>query len=113
MPLYQEPSYKDRFSSIYPMTKPGVQGDLVMDMSLPVGSVQFQNLLNNTGSGTTSPTVGDVVAIPHGLGFKPNFVTLTSTGNGNVYLQSSNPFDATNIYVLGSAASLTFLWKAE
>jgi hypothetical protein len=113
LPLYQQPSYKDRFSSLYPQTKPGVQGDLIMDMTLPVGGVQFQNQLNTTGSGTTSATAGDVTSIAHGLGFKPNFVTLTPTSSGNVYLQASTPFDATNIYVIGSAASLTFLWKAE
>ncbi len=113
MPGFVEPNYKDRFSALYPMTRTGVQGDLVMDMALPQGSVTFNNLLNNNGSGATSATVGDVTAIPHGFGTTPNFVTLTPTSNGVVYLQASDPFDSTNIYVLGSAASLTFQWKVE
>lgn len=113
MPQYQSPPTAQRFSTTYPYARPNQAEGLYMDMPLPQGAVSFTQMLNNTGSATTSATVGDQVAIAHGLGFTPNFVTLTATSNGSVYLGSATPYDATNIYVLGSAASLTFLWKAE
>lgn len=57
-------------------------------------------------SGTTSATPGTQTAHAHGLGYVPSRVQLLPTSNGVIY-QSANP-DATNIYVKGSASSLTF-----
>lgn len=112
MALYNAPPFAQRFSTTYPYAKPGQAEGLIMDMPLPQGAVTFANQLATNGSGTTSATVGTVTAIAHGLGFTPNWVDITETSDGSVYLQASDPFDATNLYVVGSAASLTFLWRA-
>lgn len=116
--------YAQRFSSIYVNTVPDVSDDnLIMDMeildnsvtmsqlSFNTGDIAFSYLLNNTGASVTSATVGDFVTIDHGLGFVPNFVILTPTADGTVYL-SGTP-TATSFSVGGSAASLTFNWLAE
>lgn len=57
-------------------------------------------------SGTTSGTIGTQTTHAHGGGKVPAFIVLLPTSNGVIY-QSAVP-DATNIYVKGSAASLTF-----
>lgn len=110
MPKFVQPTAGQRFSDMYPFTRPGVAGDLVMDMSLPQGSVSYNNILSDAGTGTTDATAGTTVQISHNLGVVPNFVLLTSTANGAVYLDKSNPATATTFNVLGSAASLTFDW---
>lgn len=57
-------------------------------------------------SGTTDASAGTQSAHAHGLGYTPKRVQLLPKSNGVVY-QSAAP-DATNIYVKGSANSLTF-----
>lgn len=57
-------------------------------------------------SGTTDASAGTQSAHAHGLGYTPKRVQLLPKGNGVIY-QSAAP-DATNIYVKGSANSLTF-----
>ena len=57
-------------------------------------------------SGTTDATAGTQSTHAHGLGYTPKRVQLLPKSNGVVY-QSASP-DATNIYVKGSANSLTF-----
>ena len=62
-------------------------------------------------TGTTSETAETQTAHAHGLGYKPKRVQLLPTSNGVVY-QSASP-DATNLYVKGSSASLTFIAYAK
>jgi hypothetical protein len=57
-------------------------------------------------SGTTSGTIGTQTTHAHGGGKVPAFYVIKSKSNGVVY--ESAVADATNIYVKGSAASLTF-----
>lgn len=57
-------------------------------------------------SGTTDASAGTQSSHAHGLGYTPKRVQLLPKSNGIVY-QSAAP-DATNIYVKGSANSLTF-----
>lgn len=57
-------------------------------------------------SGTTSGTPGTETSHAHGLGYTPKRTYIMPTSNGVIY-QSKAP-DSTNIYVKGSAASLTF-----
>lgn len=56
--------------------------------------------------GTTAAGVGTQSTHAHGLGYTPTYVIIVETSNGVVYI--SAVADATNIYVKGSAASLTF-----
>ena len=63
-------------------------------------------LLGKKISGTTDGTAGTQTSHPHYLGRIPSFVFITPTSNGVVY--QSATADKTNIYVKGSAASLTF-----
>lgn len=63
-------------------------------------------ILGRKITGTTSGTAGTQTTHPHYLGRSPKFVFITPTSNGVVYLSASA--DKTNIYVKGSAASLTF-----
>ena len=62
-------------------------------------------------TGTTSGTAGTQTAHTHGLGYTPKRVDILPTSNGVIY-QSASP-DATNLYVKGSAASLTFIAYAK
>jgi hypothetical protein len=57
-------------------------------------------------SGTTSATIGTQTTHAHGGGKIPLFYDIKPKSNGVVY--ESAVADATNIYVKGSAASLTF-----
>jgi hypothetical protein len=57
-------------------------------------------------AGTTSATIGTQTTHAHGGGKVPAFYLIKPKSNGVVY-ESAVP-DATNIYVKGSAASLTF-----
>lgn len=57
-------------------------------------------------SGTTSGTIGTQTSHAHGGGKVPAFYIILETSNGNIY--QSAIADATNIYVKGSVASLTF-----
>ncbi|WP_304459071.1 hypothetical protein [Alicyclobacillus sendaiensis] len=110
---YQPPVSGQKFSDMYPMTKQGVQGNLVMDMALPIGGVNNDNLFGAQGTGTTNATVGTTQVIYHNLGVVPNVwdIQITPMGNGVVYLDPNNPPTATTFNVLGSAASLQFAWK--
>jgi hypothetical protein len=63
----------------------------------------FENMVI---TGTTSGTIGTQTAHAHGLGYIPTRIAITPTSNGVIY--QSAAADATNIYVKGSAASLTF-----
>lgn len=109
MPLYNPAPYQDKFSTNYPIDINKTQ----MDVPLEQGSVGWNEQLNTSGSGTTNATAGTTEAITHGLGFVPNFVDITATSNGIVYLDKTNPATATTFNVLGSAASLTFDWAAQ
>jgi len=110
---YQPPVRGQRFSDVYPMTKQGVQGNLVNDMALPIGGVNNDNLFGAQGTGTTNATAGTTTAITHNLGVVPSVsdIQLTPMGNGVVYLDPNNPPTSTTFNVLGSAASLNFAWK--
>lgn len=110
---YQPPVGGQKFSDMYLMTKQGVQGNLVMDMALPIGGVNNDNLFGAQGTGTTNATVGTTQAIYHNLGVVPSVsdIQITPMGNGVVYLDPNNPPTATTFNVLGSAASLQFCWK--
>jgi len=66
--------------------------------------------LITNGTGTTSGTIGTQTSHAHGLGVAPDFVAITETANGTVYVSAAS--DATNIFVKGSAASLTFNFRA-
>lgn len=66
--------------------------------------------LRGSGSGTTHAITGTQTTHAHGVGGTPDFVAITSKGNGVVYLSSLT--DATNIYIKGSAASLIFDFMA-
>ena len=66
--------------------------------------------LRNSGSGTTHATPGTETIHAHGVNGTPDFVAITSKGDGVVYI--STAADATNIYVKGSAASLNFDFMA-
>jgi hypothetical protein len=57
-------------------------------------------------SGTTSGTIGTQTTHAHGGGKVPLFYTIKSKANGVVY--EGAVADATNIYIKGGAASLTF-----
>lgn len=57
-------------------------------------------------SGTTSPTIGTQTSHAHGMARVPTFWFIKGKSNGLVY--ESAVADATNVYVKGSAASLTF-----
>jgi hypothetical protein len=57
-------------------------------------------------SGTTSGTIGTQTSHAHGGGKVPVFMLLLPTSNGVVY--QSAAADVTNVFVKGSAASLTF-----
>lgn len=57
-------------------------------------------------SGTTSGTIGTQTSHAHGGGKTPLFYFIKPKSNGVVY--ESAVADTTNIYVKGSAASLTF-----
>jgi len=54
----------------------------------------------------THATPGTETTHAHTLGQVPGYIALTSKGNGTVYLATAA--DASNFYVRGSAASLTF-----
>ena len=56
--------------------------------------------------GTTSATIGTQTTHAHGGGKVPAFYFILPKSNGVIY--QSAVADATNIYVKGSAASLTF-----
>lgn len=64
------------------------------------------NPLREVITGTTHATVGTETTHPHTLGVVPDFVAITEKSNGTVY--QSQPADATNVYVKGSATSLDF-----
>ncbi len=113
MPLPQSVPQDQLFSTTYPFANPNKPKALYNDMLGVPGGTPFTSLLNNNGTGTTNATVGTTTAITHGLGFVPNFITLTPTSNGVIYLDPANPPTATTFNVLGSAASLNFNWKAE
>ncbi|MCL6442455.1 MAG: hypothetical protein K6T83_03150 [Alicyclobacillus sp.] len=106
---YQEPDYKQKFSTTYPANI----NELQMDIPLPEGSVNDSKLFGAKGTGTTSATVGTTTAIQHNLGVVPDLadITITPTSNGVVYIDTANPPTATTFNVLGSAASLNFAWK--
>ena len=116
---YAQPQQRQRFSQFYLLTTQSGQGSigsaksLVMDMALPQGGVNNDNLFGAQGTGTTDATVGTTVAISHNLGVVPltSDIQITETSNGTVYLDTANPPTATTFNVLGSAASLTFAWK--
>jgi hypothetical protein len=57
-------------------------------------------------SGTTSGTIGTQTSHAHGGGKTPVFILIIPTSNGVIYRSAST--DTSNIYVKGSAASLTF-----
>ena len=63
-------------------------------------------LLGKKISGTTSGSIGTETSHPHYLGKTPSYVFITPTSNGIIY--QSKSADKTNIYVKGSASSLTF-----
>lgn len=111
--LYQQPSFAQRFTSFFLNTLQGVKNNLTMDMALPVGGVNKDNMFGAEGTGTTNATAGTTTAITHSLGVAPapQDVTLTAMSNGVVYLDAANPPTATTFNVLGSAASLNFAWK--
>lgn len=111
--LYQEPSTMNRFSTTYPYAKPGQPDGLQMDMPLADGSVNDKKLFGGAGSGTTNATAGTTEAITHNLGVvpAPSDIMITETSNGVVYLDAANPPTTTTFNVLGSSASLTFVWK--
>jgi hypothetical protein len=74
-----------------------------------VSSVYFTPLSRRfirTISGTTSGTVGTQTTHAHGGGTIPACYWIKPKSNGVVY--ESAVADATNVYVKGSAASLTF-----
>ncbi len=116
---YSQPRQRERFSQFYLGTTQAGQGSigsgnsLVMDLALPAGGVNNDNLFGAQGSGTTNSTVGTTTAVSHNLGVTPlqSDIILTPTSNGTVYLDTSNPPTATTFNVLGSSASLTFQWK--
>lgn len=65
-------------------------------------------------AGTTSGTIGTQTTHAHGGGKVPLFYIIKSKANGVVY--EGAVADVTNIYVKGSAASLTFeaiVWFAS
>lgn len=117
MPAYVQPSVRQRFSQRYLFTTPSGTGssiavgnDLIMDMSLPQGGVSFNNILSDNGTGTTNATVGTTTQITHNLGVIPNFIFITETSDGTVYIDTTVAATATTFNVKGSAASLTFNW---
>jgi len=63
-------------------------------------------LLGRKISGTTHASGGTETSHKHYLGGIPSFVFITPTSNGTIY--QSKSADKTNIYVKGSASSLTF-----
>lgn len=113
MPQYQAPDYRHSFSKFYLSTGQGNADSLQMDMALPVGSVNADNLFSMVGTGTTNATIGTTQAITHNLGVVPTFITIIPTSDGSIYLDLANPATATTFNVLGSVASLTFNYKVE
>lgn len=113
MPQYQAPDYRHSFSKFYLNTAQGNADALQMDMGLPIGGINADNLFSMVGTGTTNATAGTTQAISHGLGVVPTFVYLTPTSNGTAYLDPANPPTATTFNVIGSAASLNFNYKVE
>ena len=63
------------------------------------------------GSDITSATPGVQSSVSHGLGYTPQFVVITERNDGRVYL--SAPSDSTHFYVMASAASVNFDWRAS
>ena len=110
---YQQPPALNRFSTTYPYAKPGQPDGLQMDMPLADGSVNDKKLFGGAGSGTTNATAGTTTAIAHNLGVTPaqSDIIITETSNGVVYLDTAIAPTSTTFNVLGSAASLTFVWK--
>lgn len=111
--LFSQPSYAQRFSTFFLNALQGIKNNLIMDMALPYGGVNDDNLFGASGTGTTNATVGTTQAITHNLGVVPNEtdIIITPLSNGVVYLDPANPPTATTFNVLGSAASLNFAWK--
>ncbi len=116
---YAQPQQRLRFSQFYLGTTQAGQGSiggpnsLVMDLALPYGGVNDDNLFGASGTGTTNATLGTTVAISHNLGVvpRPRQLPLTPTRPGVVYLDAANPPTATTFNVLGSVASLNFAWR--
>lgn len=110
---YQAPDVRHSFSRFYLQTAQGTNDSLQMDMALPYGGINKDNMFGAEGTGTTNATVGTTTAITHNLGVvpEPQDITITEMSNGVVYLDAANPPTATTFNVLGSAASLNFAWK--
>ncbi len=116
---FQKPQAPNRFSDMYLLTaQVGVDAigngqNLVMDLALPYGGVNNDNLFGGQGTGTTNATLGTTQAINHNLGVVPlvSDIIITPQSDGTVYLDATNPPTATTFNVLGSAASLNFAWK--
>ena len=80
-------------------------GDLVL-MEIQGNLPLIASSLLKKVSGTTNATAGTQDIFAHGLPYTPTTVLITSKSNGVVY--ESQAADATNIYLSGSAVSLTF-----
>lgn len=80
-------------------------GDLVL-MEIQGNLPLIASSLLKKVSGTTNATAGTQDSYPHGLPYIPTTVIVTPKGNGIVY--ETQAADATNIYLTGSAVSLTF-----
>ncbi len=110
---YKQPNFAQRFSNFFLNTGQTIYKALVMDMALPAGGVNNDNLFGNQGTGTTNATIGTTQAITHGLGVIPltSDIQLTPTATGILYLDAANPPTATTFNVLSSVASQNFAWK--
>jgi len=113
MPQYVTPQQDLLLSNQFPGGKPGQTNSLYNDLQLPTGSIAWSNQFNDSGTGTTNATIGTTQQITHGLGVVPNFITITETSAGVVYLDTGTAATATTFNVKGTVASLTFNWKVE
>jgi len=68
--------------------------------------IEESYILGRKITGTTHASAGTETTHPHYLGRIPSYIFITPTSDGIIY-KSKSP-DKTNIYVKGSAISLTF-----
>ena len=110
---YQQPGVMQRFSKYFLQTAQGILNNLIMDMALPAGGVNNDNLFGAQGTGTTNASAGTTQAITHGLGVVPlvSDIVLTPEGTGMLWLDPANVPSSTTFNVLSSATSQAFAWK--
>jgi hypothetical protein len=96
------------------LSETGVEAGSYTNASFQVGA---DGRITSAESGTAGgvsvtkvelePTAPGNFTVPHGLGVTPTLVTVQMTSDGNIWLQNTLRWDATNIYLTASDEDVT------